>query len=178
MADKGLIKGYADTNVFGPNDTITRADVAVILYRMARGTDASVDDGLGYSEVSGWKTGFSDIDEGGLGNMYYAKAVAWANKVGIVHGYENGTFGPYDAITREQLATMLANYAKVVDRATVELDEDALATMADAGSVSDWAEKAVSWAVAEGLMGNGGSINPTASITRAETAAMAYNYLK
>ena len=144
---------------------------------MARGTDASVDEGLGYSENYGWKTGFSDIDETGLGNMYYAKAVAWANKAGVVNGYDDGTFGPYDQITREQLATMLANYAKVINRDDVALVEGELDAMPDGGSVSTFAEKAVSWCVANGLMGNGGSIRPSDTITRAETAAMAYNYL-
>lgn len=173
-----LIKGYADTNVFGPNDTITRADVAVILYRMAQGHDSSyADPDLGYTENVGWVTGFSDIDEAGLGNMYFAKAVGWANKMGVVNGYDDGTFGPYDEITREQLATMLANFAKVVYRDEVSLVEGELDAMPDGGSVSVWAEKAVSWCLENELMGNDGSIRPTDTITRAETAAMAYNYL-
>ena len=72
---------------------------------------------------------------------------------------------------------MLANFAKVAYGEDVKLDEDALETMPDAGSVSTFAEKAVSWCVANGLMGNGGSINPASSITRGETAAMGYNYM-
>ena len=169
-----LVKGYADSKVFGPNDTITRADVAVILYRMAQGHDSSyADPDLGYTENVGWVTGFDDVD----GNMYYARAIAWAKSTGVVHGYEDGTFGPNDAITRERLATMLANFAKVVNRDDVSLVEGELDAMPDGGSVSVWAEKAVSWCLENELMGNDGSIRPTDTITRAETAAMAYNYL-
>ena len=172
-----LVRGYAGTNVFGPNNTITRADVAVILYRMAGGNYSGIEDSLVYDETEGWVTGFSDIDDAGLGNMYYAKAVAWANKAGVVNGYDDGTFGPYDEITREQLATMLANFSKNVERDDVALVQGELDAMPDGVSVSTWAQKAVSWCLENELMGNDGSIRPTDTITRAETAAMAYNYL-
>ena len=143
-----------------------------ILYRMAKGTPY-YDVDLGYSEIEGWQTGFGDVD----GNMYYAKAIGWANKMGVVHGYDDGNFRPEQNVTREELATMLANFAKVAYGEDVKLDEAALETMPDAGSVSTFAEKAVSWCVANGLMGNGGSINPASDITRGETAAMGYNYM-
>ena len=172
MFDRGLVKGYANTTVYGQDHQISRADVVVILYRMAKGTPHyNVD--LGYSETQGWVTGFDDVD----GNMYYAKAIGWASKLGIVHGYDDGNFRPEQSVTREELATMLANFAKNVYDEEVTLDEDALETMPDAGSVSTFAKKAVSWCVANDLMGNGGFINPTGNITRGETAAMDYNYL-
>ena len=72
---------------------------------------------------------------------------------------------------------MLANFAKHVYRDEVSLVEGELDAMPDGGSVSVWAEKAVSWCLENELMGNDGSIRPTDTITRAETAAMAYNYL-
>ena len=172
MFDAGYVKGYANTNVYGQYDSITRADVVTILFRMAEGTPSRNVD-LGYSETEGWQTGFGDVD----GNMYYAKAIGWANKMGVVHGYDDGSFRPEQNVTREELATMLANFAKVAYGEDVKLDEAALETMPDAGSVSTFAEKAVSWCVANGLMGNGGSINPASSITRGETAAMGYNYM-
>ena len=172
MFDAGYVKGYANTNVYGQYDSITRADVVTILYRMAKGTPY-YDVDLGYSEIEGWQTGFGDVD----GNMYYAKAIGWANKMGVVHGYDDGNFRPEQNVTREELATMLANFAKVAYGEDVKLDEAALETMPDAGSVSTFAEKAVSWCVANGLMGNGGSINPASDITRGETAAMGYNYM-
>jgi len=40
---------------------------------------------------------------------YYAKAVAWAQRKGIVAGYGNGMYGPEDSFTREQLVTLLCN---------------------------------------------------------------------
>ena len=169
------INGIAGTNLYAPNTQITRADVACILFNMAGG---NVDDKgavvgsneFGFNENSGYITGFSDVD----GHAYYAKAIAWAHASGVVNGHD-GEFRPMDKITREEFASMLANFAKVKGDYKAS-DGSALAGLSDAASVSDWAEANVAWAVENGIMGNGGSVNATAQITRAEVAAMAVNY--
>ena len=70
---------------------------------------------------------------------------------------------------------MLANYAQKY--ATFKAsDGSALAKLPDAGKVSAWAKESVAWAVGQKVMGNGGAVNPAASITRAEAAAMVVNY--
>ena len=165
------MNGYAGANLFGPNDAITRGQVACVLYNMAGG------DALGfipsYTENYGVDTGFSDVD----GKMYYAKAIAWAKSTGVVNGFA-GTdqFGPDDNITREQFAAMLANYAQKRG-ATLPSDVDGiLAGISDGPSTSDWAKASVAWAVENEVMGRGGFVNPFGTASRAEVAAMAVNY--
>ena len=168
------MNGYSGTTMFGPENSITRGEVACVLYNMAGGDriySGAFDDQFQYDDQTGYVTGFSDVD----GKMYYAKAIAWAKATGIVNGYGDGTFAPDANITREEFAAMLSNYAaKLGD--DVDGAEADLSSFADAGQISDWAEQAVEWAVANEVMGNGGFIAPTNTITRAEVAAMAVNY--
>ena len=124
-------------------------------------------------ELKGYATGFSDVDQ----NMYYAAAIGWAAKTGVVNGYDEDTFGPNDKITREQTAAMIANYAKALGKYQAAKDvTGTLAAFSDGSQVSDWAKAEVAWAVENGVMGNGGYLAPTDQITRAEIAAMAVNY--
>ena len=172
------MRGYAGTTTFGAEDNLTRAQAVIVLFNMSGATfDAETDSS--YDETSGWVTGFDDVD----GNAYYAQAVAWAKKTGVVNGYDATHFGPEDEITREQFAAMLANYAKVVNRdETVDsADQSVLADFADANTVSDWAKGAVAWAASatedrDAVMGNNGSLMGQNKITRGEVAAMVTNY--
>ena len=109
--------------------------------------------------------------------MYFAKAVGWANKMGVVNGYDDGTFGPYDEITREQFAAMLLNYEKKFgdyERADASVLDD----FDDASGVSSWATNAVAWGVENGILGNGGFLGAQNDIIRADAACMVYNYTK
>ncbi|MBM6906753.1 S-layer homology domain-containing protein [Collinsella tanakaei] len=167
----GYIKGISGSNIYAPNASITRADALVIISRMS-GADQTwtAEDYL--NENAGFLTRYTDVDSG----AYYAKAVAWGTKVGIVHGYGDGTFRPDEQITREEFAAMLANYAEAMGK-DISVDADAvLAEFPDGSQVSDWAEGVVAWAADSEIMGNGGVINPQSQITRAEVAAMAVNY--
>ena len=85
--ENGLIAGYPN-GLFGINDTITRGQIATILWRMEE------------SPVVNYAMTFEDVGAG----MYYAEAIRWAASEGIVGGYTATQFGPDDAITREQLA--------------------------------------------------------------------------
>ena len=164
------MNGYAGTSLFGPNDAITRGQVACVLYNMAGG--AAADFNPHYDSNHGVVTGFSDVD----GGQYYAAPIAWAKQAGVVNGYGDGTFAPDAKITREEFAAMLANYAALKGD-DVAVDADAvLASFPDGSAVSGWAKDVVAWAAGNGIMGNGGVLNPTAQITRAEVAAMAVNY--
>lgn len=167
-AELGYMNGYAGTKFFGPNDKITRGQVAVVLFNMAGGTLGAAD--FEYDNNGGYAS-FADVD----GSQYYAKAVAWAKAAGVVNGYGDGTFKPESPITREEFAVMLSNYAKVTDNFEAA-DGSALAELPDASSVSDWAEEAVAWAVENGYMGKGGFVNAQSDIIRAEAAAMAVRY--
>ena len=170
----GYMNGYNGTKIFGANDTITRGQVACVLFNLAGGeTDHHYYGGdNSFSEIEGYKS-FDDVN----GKMYYGQAIAWAKSAGVVNGYADGTFRPDQAVTREEFACMLANYAQKTG-AFKASDGSALAKLADAGQVSAWAKDSVAWAVENKLMGNGGTVNPSANITRAETACMVYNYAK
>ena len=167
----GWMNGYADGVLFGAHDQITRGQVACVLFNMS-GADMNENDGS-YNEILGWKS-FSDVD----GKAYYGKAIAWAKQAGVVNGYGDGTFRPDAPVTREELACMLANYAKKVDQTDVSVEDadKVLSSMSDGASVSDWAKGSVAWAVENEIMGNAGFVNALSDITRAETAAMVVNY--
>ena len=171
--DNDWMNGYADGVLFGAHDQITRGQVACVLFNMAGGEDMNETDGS-FNEVFGWKS-FSDVD----GKAYYGEAIAWAKQAGVVNGYGDGTFRPDAPVTREELACMLANYAKKVDQADVSVEDadKVLSSMSDGASVSDWAKGSVAWAVENEIMGNAGFVNALSDITRAETAAMVVNYM-
>ena len=112
----GMMSGYNSTS-FGPDNNLSRAMLAQILYNAA-----------GKPPVTGDNI-FADVDAG----QWYAPAVAWAVSEGIVGGYSNGLFGPDDGITREQLASMLWRYAG----SPAMTDKDLRFT--DADKIGDWA---------------------------------------
>ncbi len=160
-ASLGFINGYDDGR-FGPYDTLTRGQAACFAANMA-----NADNSVSYSGQ------YPDI----AGDEYFANNTAWAKNTGVMNGYQEGTFGPNDSLTREQVACTLFNYARVIlgqDTTVTDID-GALAAFPDGGDVDDWAREAVAWAVNNHIMGNGGFINPRGNITRAEMAAMVTN---
>lgn len=157
-AQNGLMKGTG-TNTFSPELATNRGMIATILYNL---------DG---SEETAPST-FNDVKPG----AYYANAVAWAQKKGIIAGYGNGMFGPDDSITREQLATMIWNYAG----SPAATDSQGLASFMDAVEISAYAQNALAWASQTGITnGKGGSrLDPQGPATRAETAQIMKNFLQ
>ena len=140
---------------FEPNTTLSRAMVAQILYNLE-----------GQPTVTGEST-FTDSN-----THWAAKAIAWAQKTGVVSGYGNNTFRPNRAVTREELAQMLYNYAKYKEITLPALGD--LSKFPDGDKVSSWARTAMSWAT--GLQVIGGyedtTLRPGGSTTRAEAASM------
>ena len=158
VVEKGIMNGY-NKNEFGPNDTLSRAMLAQILYNNAGKPAASN------------ATSCSDIKPGD----WFASAVNWASANNIVTGFTDGTFKPNANITREQLAVMLYRYAG--QPATT----GSLANFTDAGSVSAYAQQAMQWATANGIItGNGSAavLDPQGNATRAQAAAMIMRYLE
>ena len=157
--ENGLMTGTsADT--FAPNTATTRGMIVSMLARLEGVTSAE-------------SAGFTDVAD----NDWYATAVNWAASEGIVNGFEDDTFRPNDAITREQMAAILYNYA---DYKGYDVSARAdLSDYADAASISSWAEDVLAWANAEGLI-NGmtaTTIDPQGATTRAQTAAMFERFL-
>ena len=152
-----LVGGYSDGR-FAPYDNITRGQVVVILWRMAN-----------QPKPSGGTKSFPDVKNG----SYYYNAVQWASSIGVVSGYENGTFGPDKNVTREQLAVMLANYARKVGGITVAGSKSDYSKMSDANSVANYAQTAVGWCFRTKILsGAGDKINPKGNATRAQAAKM------
>ena len=168
--NQNYVNGISGTNLFAPENSITRADAVGILFNMAGGDSANGANDFQYSENYGYDTGFNDVD----GKAYYAKALAWAHKAGIVNG-DDGDFRPTDSLTREEFAAMLANYAKNLGKYEAA-DAGALDAVSDADTVSGWATESVAWAVENHVMGNGGEVRADQKISRAEVAAMGVNY--
>ena len=152
--ETGLMDGVGDS-LFAPNSQTTRAQLVTILHRLA-----------GEPEPGG-DSGFADVETG----IWYTDAVAWAAANGIVNGTTDTTFAPGEDITREQLVTVLYRYAESKGY-DVNVSAD-LSGYPDAGQVQDYAQPAMAWAVAEGIVeGVDGNLNPTGDATRAQIATI------
>lgn len=156
VLNKGIMTGKGD-NQFAPGETICRAQFATILYRMSG------------SQPIEYSPRFPDVPT----DNFYTFPVLWAaqENVKIIEGYENGNFGPNDAITREQLATMLFRYANYLNLDTTTAAD--LGSYPDASSVTDFAKDAMSWAVGVGIItGDNGRLDPQGDSARAVCATM------
>ncbi|MBR6769927.1 MAG: NPCBM/NEW2 domain-containing protein [Lachnospiraceae bacterium] len=158
--DKGIMNGISGTTLFQPDHPLTRAMFATVLYRMA-----------GEPAVT-FESKFSDVKDG----TWYSKAIIWANQQRIVDGFQDGSYGINTNITREQIAKMLYEYAKVCKYDISAKKE--LNTFTDAKSVSGWAVDYMKWATAvEMITGKPNEdktyrLDPKGEATRAECAAM------
>lgn len=150
VSENKLMNGTSAT-AFSPNENMSRAMLATVLYRMS-GETAEAD------------SSFGDVSS----SAYYAAAVSWASSEGIVNGTGADAFSPNVSITREQLAAMLYRYA---GEPSVSAD---LSAYTDAVSISPYAEKAVEWCVAKGILSGKSAtrLAPHDTATRAECAAM------
>ena len=151
---QGLMTGTSATT-FEPNTSLSRAMLVAVLHRLEGSPAASGSD-------------FTDVADGD----WYAQAVNWAASVGVVNGFDDGTFQPNTAITREQLAAILCNYAQYKGFDTSASGD--LSTYSDAASVSDWAQESVEWMVGSGLLGgyDDNTLRPQGTTTRAEVASV------
>lgn len=107
-------------------------------------------------------------------------AILWAVEQGIVSGYGNGTFGPDNAVTREQLAVILFNYAKAQGQDVSAGENTNILSYEDAFSVSEWAIPAIQWACGAGVMTGtlDGTLEPGAVAADGDAIQMLMNYTK
>ena len=159
----GLMTGLNGTT-FGPDQSLARAQFAVILHRMN-----------GEPEVA-YTAKFADVPDG----EWYTSAVLWANSVGVVNGYtDSGLFGTADKINREQMAVMMYRYAGHMGYDTSARED--FSSFSDAAKVSGFADEAMQWAVAnEIIMGkdNGTRIDPQGNANRAECATIIMRFVE
>ena len=154
-----------DETTFEPDAPLSRAQFASVIYRLA-----------GEPEVS-FKNTFSDVPAG----KWFSEAVLWAYENDIVAGLGDGVFGSYDSITREQMARMLMEFARVQNYSTDERED--FAKFADASQVSRWATEYMRWAVGSGIISGSTEdgkyyMNPKGQATRAECAVMLTKFIQ
>ena len=143
-------------NLFQPDAQMTRAMLAQVLYELE-----------GAPSVKGLSCPFTDV-----GGSWYTDAVIWAYNAGVVAGVSATQFAPNEALTREQMVTMLFGYAGREE--TLSGSDGALASYQDQASVSDWARAAMAWAVSSGVISgtSATTLSPQKIGTRAEVATV------
>lgn len=161
MAGLELVKGVNEAQrIFDLTSDITRGSLASILYRFSNGE-------------KGLENPFSDV----AGDAWYADAVAWAAKTGVVNGKGNNDFAPNDAISRQELAVMLFRYAKLIGMDVKTQAE--LTKFSDSADVADWAKEAMTWCVGVGILKGTGAdlLNPKGTASRAECVVMLSRFI-
>ncbi len=162
LAGRTIIKGVGNDR-FAPDDFVTRGTFVTILGRL-----------YGINPEQYTDTRFNDVDMA----MWYGPYIAWADEKGIVSGYGNGSFGPNDVITREQMAVVIMKYASF---AGISLSPSIQqSAFEDEASISSWALEAVKSAQITGIMtGKPGNLfDPAGTAVRAEVSAVAYRFIE
>jgi len=157
----GLMNGISDTE-FGPSNTLNRAMVVTVLWRLEG------------EPVANYAMSFTDVPAG----QWYTEAIRWAASQGIVNGIDARTYAPLNAVTREQLVTILYRYAQKKGY-NVSVGEDTnILSYTDAFSISEYAVPAMQWACGAGVInGNDdGSLNPKGNTKRSEFAKVIMNF--
>lgn len=157
--EHNLMKG-TDSLTFSPNEFVTRAQMAQIMFNMSEATE----------KTSAYEATYKDV----AADSWAANAIGWAQKKGIVVGYEDGRFGPNDDITREQAVVIFQRYLRATGRPVnrYELNE-----FVDSGDVSEYAVEAMVWATNDGIIKGDSDrrLNPKASMRRCEMAQILMN---
>ena len=157
--ENGIMAGTSETT-FEPYMELDRAMAAQLFYNLE-----------GKPAVTGDST-FTDVTSG----HWAVDAITWAAQNDIVAGIGGDLYDPDSNVTREQFAQMLYNYAKYKGYDLTATGD--LTQFPDAGSISSWAETALSWANGNGLI-NGhenGTIDPKGSTIRAQAASIMANF--
>lgn len=165
LVDKGILQGTG-ANRFSPGDTLSRGAFVTMLCKTM----------LTAQEIREYdfRGGFSDVPQSHWSNPY----VNWAVESGVVNGRGNGTFGPNDPVTRQDMAVMVMNLVRATGRQLPAVN--ASASFADSRSISSYAAASVS-ACQQGGVINGyadGSFGPLRTATRAEAASLYARFLK
>ena len=155
----GLMNGMDETT-FAPNDNTTRAMVAQVLYNISGKPETSMNYSMKDVTSSDW----------------YKDSVSWAVNNKIAAGVSPDMFGANQPITREQMVTMLYNYAKY-EGFDVSAQAD-LTAYSDSYMVSPYANKAFRWAIASNIISGMGNndLSPQGFTTRAQLAVMLKAY--
>lgn len=158
LASANIIQG-TDNFLFEPDESISRADFVLMLYRAY--------------DMSAYQTGsnFDDVPE----DAYYADAVRAAKALGIVNGDNETTFHPTVPITRQDAMVLLS---RTISRTGIVFSAGDLSKVADANQIAPYARDAVGGLYAAGVVqGDEEGMRPTGQVSRGETAVMLYRAL-
>ncbi|WP_313530621.1 S-layer homology domain-containing protein, partial [Anaerotignum sp.] len=159
---RGLFSGTSNTT-FSPNTAMTRGMFVTALGRLAE------------ADVSKYKTSsFSDVKA----DAYYMGYVEWATKNNIVNGIGDGKFAPDQSITREQMAVIMANYAKAIGFNLPKAHAEN--TFADNAKINSYAASAVKQMQMAGVISgkDGNQFDPQGTATRAEVSAVLKRFVE
>ncbi|GMK47717.1 hypothetical protein PghCCS26_48470 [Paenibacillus glycanilyticus] len=142
--------GYSD-GTFRPNQSVTRAEMSTMLYRLLSGTLPG----------KGSVTAFTDVS----GSFWASEAIRWGQQVGILSGYPDGSFKPNATITRAEMAAIIAKW--------LQLDPGA-ANPAFRDVKGHWASAHIAAAAKLGYMTgySDGTFRPDQPLTRAEAVVI------
>ena len=163
--ERGILSGVGGGRI-DPSGLTTRAQFVQMLYSLH-----------GKPEVSG-ALPFTDLPEG-----WYRDAILWAYQTGVTSGTSDTTFGPYDPVTRAQVATFLMKYAKTVCNIKPTWTPADLSKYPDVNKVPGWAMGAMQDAVALRLI-SGNEIkgvvylDPNGNATREQVATILMQFCK
>lgn len=160
--NNNYMNGESETK-FNPNGTVSRAQMVQVLYNLE-----------GQPGYTSGHTPFEDITPG----SWYYNAVRWSEENGIADGTSASTFEPNAPVTREQVATFFANYAKFKNNYSGAQSD--LSKYSDQNKISAWAKENISWAVNYGLMSGTSetTLDPQGTCIRAQLAQFIKNYFK
>jgi len=161
--DNEIMEGFPD-GTFGPNETLTRAQVVTILYRLE-----------GAPSVADLENPFSDVAAG----QWWYDQIVWAADAGVSDGFPDGTFRGNDPVTKEQLAAFIARAQVAADKIPEPVVDAAFSVWPDLDSISSWAVEAVTVLSDQGLFVDipGANFAPQSSATRAMVASVLYKWL-
>lgn len=177
VVSQGLMTGH-DSGIFEPDGEVKRGQVVTILYRLANPGSTATTDPASFSQASH----FVDAAY----PAYWNAAITWCEQQGIVTGYQDaigydtGTFGPDDPVTREELATMIARFARMVGGVdTSAYDASAFEAMPDHDQTYAYSQESLKWCASAGILAGEPDaqtgvryLKAREHATRAETAKM------
>ena len=166
-------------NIFQPDAPMSRAMLVTTLWRMAGAPAVEIPAQRPEQQVpdaAGDPDGpyqFSDVPV----EEWYTDAVYWAQENGIVLGYPEGDFRPAEDISRQDMALILQRFAAW--RGEDVSQTASLSGYTDRGMVGDYAETAVAWACAKGILQGmtETTLEPLGNATRAQVATVLTRYL-
>ncbi|MFS0726611.1 S-layer homology domain-containing protein [Paenibacillus sp. 1P07SE] len=156
LSARGIIEGIGE-RLFAPVQPVTRGEFVAILARLSGAEGMAYQSGL-----------FTDVQSGD----WYAPYVQWGYESGVVQGTGQNRFQPRAAISRQELAVMVARYAAATEYALPVMNQPL--SFGDRSQFGEWAVEAIGALQQAGIIdGLGdGRFNPRGTATRAEAAKM------